>query len=96
MWGKYTAKWGVQIGAMIFQTRPRTQAQECLHSCVQPMLQTFTCSAACCRVYHSLIREIIIFRSISSSERKGDRSSKGGEIRVPSGRRFAEDLGSKF
>ncbi|WP_416386046.1 DUF6783 domain-containing protein [Anaerocolumna aminovalerica] len=21
IWGKYTAKWGIQIGAMIFQTR---------------------------------------------------------------------------
>jgi len=43
-----------------------------------------------------LILGMIIFLSISSSERNGDISSNGGEIRVPSGSRLAEDFGSKF
>ena len=45
---------------------------------------------------YSLILGMIIFRSISSSGRKGARSSKGGDTRVPSGSLLAEDFGSKF
>ena len=47
------------------------------------------------RIY-PFILGIIIFSSISSSGRKGDRSSRGGDTMVPSGSLFAEDLGSKF
>ena len=37
-----------------------------------------------------------MFSSISSSGRKGVRSSSGGLTMVPSGSRFPEDFGSKF
>ncbi|WP_455952752.1 DUF6783 domain-containing protein [Blautia sp.] len=30
---KYTAKWGLQIAEMIFQTRSNTYTLSCLHSC---------------------------------------------------------------
>ena len=48
------------------------------------------------RNIYPLILGMIMFSSISSSGRNGAISSNGGETKVPSGNRFAEDFGSKF
>ena len=51
---------------------------------------------ACDKIIHCFILGTIMFASISSSGRKGTRSSSGGLTMVPSGIRFPEDFGSKF